>query len=105
MIAMTAAVFFVVGRVLPVVFPVHPRTRAALAGGTEPPGWELAGVDTHQAEPTPEVRERYAARRELFVERAERDNGAASPDTIAARWRAPPDPPVVGSSKERTGHA
>jgi DNA helicase-2/ATP-dependent DNA helicase PcrA len=53
----------------------------------------------------PEVRERYAARRELFVERAERDNGAASPDTIAARWRAPPDPPVVGSSKERTGHA
>jgi xylulokinase len=77
----------------------------ALAGGTEPPGWELAGAETHQAEPTPEVRERYAARRELFVERAERDNGAASPDTIAARWRAPPDPPVVGSSTERTGHA
>jgi xylulokinase len=76
-----------------------------LTGGTEPPGWELAGVDTHQAEPTPEVRERYAARRELFVNQAGRDNGAASPDTIAARWRAPPDPPVVGSSTERTGNA
>jgi xylulokinase len=77
----------------------------ALAGGAEPPGWELAGADTHQAEPAPEVRERYAASRELFVERAERDNDAASPDTIGARWRAPPDPPVVGSSTERTGHA
>jgi D-xylose transport system substrate-binding protein len=43
------------------------------------------------------VRERNAARRDLTIEAAQ-DNGAASPDTIAARWRAPPDPPVVGSS-------
>jgi xylulokinase len=77
----------------------------ALAGGTEPPGWELAGAVSRQAEPTPQVRERYAACRELFVERAGRDNDAASPDTIAGRRRAPPDPPAVGSSKERTGHA
>ena len=77
----------------------------ALAGGTEPPGWELAGAVSRQAEPTPQVRKRYAACRELFVERAGRDNDAASPDTIAGRRRAPPDPPAVGSSKERTGHA
>jgi xylulokinase len=75
-----------------------------LAGGAEPPGWDLGGAETHEAEPTPAVRERYAACRELVMEAA-RDNGAASPDTIAARWRAPPGPPVVGSSTERTGHA
>jgi xylulokinase len=51
-----------------------------LAGGTEPPGWELAGAETHQTEPTPEVREQYVACRELFVERAaRRDDRAASP--------------------------
>jgi xylulokinase len=77
----------------------------ALAGGDEPPGWELAGAVSRQAESTPEVRERYAACRELFVERAGRDNDATSPDTIAGRRRAPPDPPVVGPSTERTGHA
>jgi xylulokinase len=55
----------------------------ALAGGPEPPRWELAGTETYEAEPTPAVRERYAARRDLTIE-AERDNNAASPDTIAA---------------------
>jgi hypothetical protein len=54
----------------------------ALAGGPEPPRWELAGTETYEAEPTPAVRERYAARRDLTIE-AERDNNAASPDTIA----------------------
>ena len=55
----------------------------ALAEGPEPPRWELAGTETYEAEPTPAVRERYAARRDLTIE-AERDNNAASPDTIAA---------------------
>jgi xylulokinase len=63
----------------------------ALAGGPEPPPWELAGATTFEAEPTPAVRERYAASRDL-VREAERDNGAGSPDTIGARWRAPPGP-------------
>jgi xylulokinase len=75
-----------------------------LAGGAEPPAWELAGAETFEAEPVPAVRERYAACRDLTLGTAG-DNGAASPDTIAARWRAPPGPPVVGSSTERTGHA
>ena len=48
------------------------------------------------------VRERYAARWDLTMEAAQ-DNGAASPDTIAARWRAPPGPPVVGSSTGKDG--
>ena len=77
----------------------------ALAGGPEPPRWELAGTATFEADPVPEVRERYRERRDLTAEQAPRDNDAPSPDTIAARWRAPPDPPVVGSSTERTGHA
>jgi len=77
----------------------------ALAGGPEPPRWELAGTETLEAEPVPGVRERYRDRRDLTAEQAEEDNDAASPDTIAARWRAPPDPRVVGSSTERTGHA
>ena len=51
----------------------------ALAGGTEPPGWEPTGAETHQADPTPAVREQYAACRELFVERAAPDDRAASP--------------------------
>ena len=77
----------------------------ALAGGPEPPRWELAGTETHEAEPTPAVREQYRERRDLTADQAAQDNGAASPDTIAAQWRAPPDPQVVGSSTERTGHA
>ena len=76
----------------------------ALAGGDEPPAWELAGAATYEAEPAPEVRQRYAACRDHVMEAAG-DNGAASPDTIAASWRAPPGPPVVGSSTERTGNA
>ncbi len=55
----------------------------ALAGGPQPPRWELAGTETHEAEPTPEVRERYRDRRDLTTEQAERDKDAASPDTIA----------------------
>jgi xylulokinase len=50
----------------------------ALSGGTEPPAWELAGAVSRQAEPTPVVRERYAACRELFVELAAPDDRAAS---------------------------
>ena len=77
-----------------------------LAGGGQPPRWDPPGAETYQAEPVPAVRERYAACQDLTIEAAH-DNGAASPDTIAARWRAPPDPPVVGSPTERTrtGHA
>jgi xylulokinase len=77
----------------------------ALAGGDAPPRWELAGTETFEAEPTPAVRERYAACRDLTLEQAERDKDAARPDTIAAQGRAPPGPPVVGSSTERTGNA
>jgi xylulokinase len=40
----------------------------ALAGGDEPPGWEQAGTRTYAADPTPEVRERYAAVRDLVSE-------------------------------------
>jgi xylulokinase len=76
----------------------------ALTGGPEPPAWAPGGTETFQAEPTPGVRERYAASRDL-VREAEQDNGAGSPDTIGARWRAPPGPDTVGSSTERTGHA
>jgi xylulokinase len=75
-----------------------------LAGGPEPPDWPQAGAQTHEAEPTPAVRERYAACRDLTIE-ATQDNGAPSPDTIAARGVATSDPPVVGPSTERTGHA
>jgi xylulokinase len=56
----------------------------ALAGGPEPPRWEPAGTETYEADPTPAVRERYRDRRDLTADQAERDNGAASPDTIAA---------------------
>jgi xylulokinase len=76
----------------------------ALAGGAEPPDWAQAGTSTYKADPTPAVRERYAACRELTLDKAEQDNGAASPDTIGAR-RTPTSPPVVGPSTERTGHA
>jgi len=54
-----------------------------LTGGDEPPDWAQAGTSTHEADPTPAVRERYAACRELTTDQAERDNGAASLDTIA----------------------
>jgi xylulokinase len=40
----------------------------ALAGGDEPPSWELAGTTAHEAAPTPAVRERYAACRELTLD-------------------------------------
>jgi xylulokinase len=54
-----------------------------LTGGDEPPDWAQAGASTHEADPAPAVRERYAACRELTTDQAERDNGAASLDTIA----------------------
>jgi xylulokinase len=60
-----------------------------LAGGERPPDWDRAGTTTHQAEPTPAVRDRYAARRDLTIE-AERDKRAASLDTIAADREAGP---------------
>jgi xylulokinase len=56
----------------------------ALARGDEPPRWELAGAATYEAAPTPGVRERYAACRELVMDQTGRDNPEASPDTIAA---------------------
>jgi xylulokinase len=37
----------------------------ALAGGDAPPEWERAGTRTYQADPTPAVREQYAASRDL----------------------------------------
>lgn len=40
-----------------------------LAGTAQPPSWTASGVQTYEAEPTPEVRERYAARHHLVVER------------------------------------
>jgi xylulokinase len=42
----------------------------ALAGGDEPPRWTQAGTSSHEADPTPEVRERYAACRDLTLDRA-----------------------------------
>jgi xylulokinase len=56
----------------------------ALAGGPQPPRWELAGTRTYEADPVPAVRERYRERRDLTAGQAGRDNGAASTDTIAA---------------------
>jgi xylulokinase len=55
----------------------------ALAGGDEPPRWAQAGTTAHEAAPTPAVRERYAACRDLTLDQAERDNAAVSLDTIA----------------------
>ncbi|UNX54451.1 xylulokinase [Georgenia sp. TF02-10] len=40
-----------------------------LAGTAEPPAWRISTVRTWEAAPTPEVRERYAARRHLVAER------------------------------------
>jgi xylulokinase len=48
----------------------------ALAGGPEPPPWAQGGTETFEADPAPEVRERYAASRDL-VREAARDNGPA----------------------------
>ena len=62
----------------------------ALAGGPEPPRWELAGAEIFEAAPTPAVRERYAACRDLTLDQAERDKDADSPDTIAADRVADP---------------
>jgi xylulokinase len=54
-----------------------------LAGGERPPDWDQDGAaSASTAAPTPAVRERYAACRDLTMQ-AERDNPAASPDTIA----------------------
>ncbi len=39
-----------------------------LSGDPNPPQWTTAAVQTFRAEPTPEVREAYAARRGLFIE-------------------------------------
>ena len=50
----------------------------ALAGGPEPPTWAQGGTETFEADPAPEVRERYAASRDL-VREAARDNGPAGP--------------------------
>lgn len=40
-----------------------------LAGGDEPPPWEAAGAQLHEADPDPAVRERYAQVRELTAVR------------------------------------
>jgi xylulokinase len=39
-----------------------------LAGGDQPPAWAQAGASIYQADPTPAVRERYAACRDLTTE-------------------------------------
>src|SRR5829696_6478213 len=52
----------------------------ALAGGPEPPPWAPGGTETFEADPAPEVRERYAASRDL-VREAARDDGPAGPAT------------------------
>jgi xylulokinase len=39
-----------------------------LAGGDQPPAWAQAGAGVYQADPTPAVRERYAACRDLTAE-------------------------------------
>jgi xylulokinase len=67
-----------------------------LAGGTRPPDWDRAGTTAHEADPTPAVRERYAACRDLTIE-AERDKRAASLDTIAADRQAGPVEGVAGT--------
>jgi xylulokinase len=36
-----------------------------LSGDEQPPDWELAGTSTYEADPTPEVRARYAEVRDL----------------------------------------
>ena len=75
----------------PVVVPRRPSTWPT-APPTRPPGpWPGARAtplgagrtETHEAEPTPAVRERYAARRDLTIGKQSGDNNAASPDTIA----------------------
>jgi xylulokinase len=38
-------------------------------GGDEPPQWTASGLERHEADPTPEVREAYAAARDLVVDR------------------------------------
>jgi xylulokinase len=40
-----------------------------LAGGDEPPAWELPGTEVFEAEPVPAVRERYAQVRDLVAAR------------------------------------
>jgi xylulokinase len=55
----------------------------ALMGRGQPPDWDQAGASTHQADPTPAVRRRYAACRNLIFG-AERDIQAGAPDIIAA---------------------
>ena len=40
-----------------------------LSGADSPPAWEAAGSSVHEAEPTPAVRERYAAVREMTATR------------------------------------
>ncbi len=41
-----------------------------LADGSEPPHWPLPGTQTYEADPLRDVRERYAAVRELTARRA-----------------------------------
>ncbi|NEK56802.1 xylulokinase [Geodermatophilus sabuli] len=40
-----------------------------LAGGEHPPQWALPGTEVHEADPVPQVRERYAQVRDLTAER------------------------------------
>ncbi|GAA5153093.1 xylulokinase [Nocardioides marinquilinus] len=40
-----------------------------LAGGDEPPAWQLSGTTVHEADPVPAVRARYAEAREAVLER------------------------------------
>jgi xylulokinase len=47
----------------------------ALSGATEPPHWQVGDVATYEAEPTPDVRARYAEVRELTAHRPDRPAG------------------------------
>ncbi|GAA1653836.1 xylulokinase [Georgenia ruanii] len=56
-----------------------------LSGAAEPPAWRASGVRTYEAEATPEVRERYAARRHLVADRDVTAGARTSPAAPSRR--------------------
>jgi xylulokinase len=66
----------VLGRPVHVPAPAEYVARGAarqaawvLSGEAEPPSWQLPAVEVHEAEPTPDVRNRYAEARDLTLAR------------------------------------
>jgi xylulokinase len=49
-----------------------------LSGNDSPPEWQVTRVELHQADPVPRVRQRYAAVRELTIDRPPRGSGRTS---------------------------